>query len=592
MLVGLGPHGATGREHGQETGRPGSRTHNATTTWSSSTGARARADGRPSSEVTEAVAPIGDKMRAIQKYLTQARKAEGKARKIREDQIYRDQQWDAWAKQMKSSYVKQRKQYEADSAKAAEELQATLEAGQQAARNVELVVSGQLVSAMPATTEDTTWEDYHRIPEAPSHSETFMQEAMAAVQRAGLSSLGPPISSEVAPPTDAQAQALVKQLRPDILRQLLAMTSGPPTSAAAPPAQASADATMPSVYTGAPPAPIAESGVSPFPPSSPHPGRLAPLPEAIPEQKPVGERMHARTSPLHPGQRDPQHPAPANTRCSAATWHQGSQQGGQSSGGWPPWYQSFRETGAGQGGSHGRDESKCRELSGTGCSCDGHFQPRGRRPRRRHSQPHILSRAGQLVLATAPEGDLSSPQDGGWNSLEATPRCWSLWGAAINQHCALGQCSTFVLEGQVRRPLLWNAESNDRAVQTDCLGLVQPAEDLLRRLPCPVTRSCRTLAATRGKGPLLGVPLAYGRPSSSVGVSDHWACDLGTAAPPLQQPPLRLPSPIWPSSLRLPRVPAADDFDAASLPALCRHLQCVARFFSAYWPRQVWAIYR
>ena len=274
-----------------------------------SAGVRARADSQPSSAMTEAVAPIGDKMRAIQKYLTQARKAEEKARKIREDQAYRDQQWDAWAKQMKSSYVKQRKQYEADSAKAAEDLQATLEAGQQAARNVELVVSGQLApAAMPVTAEDTSWEDYLRVPEVPSHSEAFMQEAMAAVHRAGLSNVGPLTTSEAAPPTDAQAQALVKQLRPDILRQLLAMTSAPPISAETPLVPTSTDVKMSSVYTGAPPAPTADSGVGPFPPSSPHAGRLTPQPEAVTEQKTVGEKTYARTSPLHPGQRDPNVP--------------------------------------------------------------------------------------------------------------------------------------------------------------------------------------------------------------------------------------------------------------------------------------------
>ena len=124
------------------------------------------------------------------------------------------------------------------------------------------------------------------------------------------------------------------------------------------------------------------------------------------------------------GTTGPQRSPPAHTRGSAATRHQGSQQGGQSSGGWSPGHQPHYETGAGQSRSHGRDAVN---FSDAGYSCCSYLQPRGRRPRRRPSQPHVLSRAGQPLVATASEGDLSFPQDGGRHSLEATPRCWSLW---------------------------------------------------------------------------------------------------------------------------------------------------------------------
>eukprot|EP00439_Symbiodinium_sp_Y106_P019543 s3124_g2.t1 len=264
-----------------------------------------------------------------QKFLTQARKAEGRARKLREDQAHRDQQWEAWAKSMKTTYVKQRKQYEADSAKAATDLQEALDAGRQAAHNVELVVAGQLPFRQPDPTDDHSWEDFLETPDTSQQGEAFMKEALAAAQRAGLgahqasatmpgattAAEAQALASATMPgaTTAAEAQALVKQIRPEILQQLMMMTGAPEAActgraAAAPPAAASVAPVAPTAYTSAPPSAAPTEvmrGTGPYPPSSPNAGSL-PVPVAEPptEQRPAAKRAALRTSPLHPGQRD------------------------------------------------------------------------------------------------------------------------------------------------------------------------------------------------------------------------------------------------------------------------------------------------
>ena len=133
--------------------------------------------------------------RAIQQALTKAKKADGRARKLKEERERREAQWKAFAKSMQARYVRNREQYEADLLRLDEELQATKRQGAEAADLVTAIVTGQIPEAQDAGMEqDTEWENL--IAENDRAPEGYLQAALQAAARGAPRAGGPARASQ------------------------------------------------------------------------------------------------------------------------------------------------------------------------------------------------------------------------------------------------------------------------------------------------------------------------------------------------------------------------------------------------------------
>ncbi|OLQ09884.1 hypothetical protein AK812_SmicGene6444 [Symbiodinium microadriaticum] len=237
-----------------------------------------------------------ERMNALQKVLTQARKADGRARRIREEQSRREKQWEAWKAKAQKEFVKQKKLFEADTAKAQADLAAALQAGEEAAANVQLIVDGQGLPPAAPETEDADWTELITEANRAPVGEHFLQTALAAVSQAGLL---PDAPSGGPPP---------RQIRPELMQQFVAMVGALGralnTAAAGHPGQG----TVPATYTSTPPPGLNKTET--FLAASPGPALTGPPPPTSEgltgaDKK---EKLDVRTSPHHPGQRDASQP--------------------------------------------------------------------------------------------------------------------------------------------------------------------------------------------------------------------------------------------------------------------------------------------
>ena len=106
---------------------------------------------------------MSQRNRAIQQALTKAKKADGRARKLKEERERREAQWKAFAKSMQARYVRNREQYEADLLRLDEELQATKRQGAEAADLVTAIVTGQIPEVQDAGMELLGPPAIHRL---------------------------------------------------------------------------------------------------------------------------------------------------------------------------------------------------------------------------------------------------------------------------------------------------------------------------------------------------------------------------------------------------------------------------------------------
>ena len=135
-------------------------------------------------EDTPAATPL---MRAVQKTLTQARKADVKVRKLKEEAATKTKQWDAFQQDLKARYSKQKKKkYQEDQKRLQAELdQATLQ-GQEAAANMQLLVLNGMgpQPTEPEQAVDMDWDALINTVSEPEPTESFLRDALAAAELA------------------------------------------------------------------------------------------------------------------------------------------------------------------------------------------------------------------------------------------------------------------------------------------------------------------------------------------------------------------------------------------------------------------------
>ena len=123
-------------------------------------------------------------MKEIQKYLTQAQRADTKLRKLREEQDKGSKQWAAYEQQMKQKFAKQRKLFEADLQRIAREANEAAEQGQLAAQRVKEVVNYGRVEAEDTMEEDNeAWDNLMRGEQDERLQDGFLKMALHATAR-------------------------------------------------------------------------------------------------------------------------------------------------------------------------------------------------------------------------------------------------------------------------------------------------------------------------------------------------------------------------------------------------------------------------
>ena len=139
-------------------------------------------------EAITAARDQGDLLRRqVQRALTISKRCETKIRKLAETKETRHIQWKAWKDQLKSSFLKQQKQFEKDQAALDSEM-ATLRAqGEEAAQSMQqLVLHGPAAmdtEAPPETgPESGAWEAFVGGPPAEAPTSDFMRQAYAFAQ--------------------------------------------------------------------------------------------------------------------------------------------------------------------------------------------------------------------------------------------------------------------------------------------------------------------------------------------------------------------------------------------------------------------------
>ena len=161
-------------------------------------------------------------MKEIQKYLTQAQRADTKLRKLREEQDKRSKQWAAYEQQMKQKFAKQRKLFEADLQRIAREANEAAEQGQLAAQLVKEVVNYGRVEAEDTMEEDNeAWDNLMRGEQDERLQDGFLKMALHATAR-----------QEASARLQGTSTAAVVRSSAEMGPDPFTRTGGPPTGAA------------------------------------------------------------------------------------------------------------------------------------------------------------------------------------------------------------------------------------------------------------------------------------------------------------------------------------------------------------------------
>ena len=155
-------------------------------------------------------------MLAVQKTLTAGRKAEGRARKLKEEILKKENQWQAYVKTVRARYSAQKKQFNGDLQKLQQDLQAAVDHSQAAAQQVIQLINGEIGPATEEEVpEDDGWDALVAQAEPANRPGDFMQIALLAAQamqrtglNAGAAATGRPTQMGPAPPGQPAAPAV------------------------------------------------------------------------------------------------------------------------------------------------------------------------------------------------------------------------------------------------------------------------------------------------------------------------------------------------------------------------------------------------
>ena len=134
----------------------------------------------------------GQHHRDVQKALTQARKADIRVRKLKEDIAHRKLQWEHYSATMRTAFQQQKKRFQADVQKQEQEIQEAMEAGKQAAQMMHDIVLNGSTTEAPDPTADKDWEELTRDDKMEvEHGPGFLQAAMSAARAVRASQRDP-----------------------------------------------------------------------------------------------------------------------------------------------------------------------------------------------------------------------------------------------------------------------------------------------------------------------------------------------------------------------------------------------------------------
>ncbi|CAE7939958.1 HERC1 [Symbiodinium sp. KB8] len=244
--------------------------------------------------------PEGGLRRDLQKALTSAKKADQKARKIREHLTTRREQWSLYERQMKEAFNTQKKRYEQEVKRLEKDLESAHSAGQQAIADftseVQALVAGG-ARAAPAAPQDSAWEDLIRADMEVEPSGYFA-EALALAGRAGrrLPGFGSEYAAQLQQAMLLQAQQQQNVRPPSHPGPMTGPPPGlAPVPAAAPPDIGEGSAPDAMYASAAPRDPYFFSPSARRPPSSPREGREAKTPRhnSRPRPHPYGGNTRA-----------------------------------------------------------------------------------------------------------------------------------------------------------------------------------------------------------------------------------------------------------------------------------------------------------
>ena len=125
-------------------------------------------------------------MREVQKSLSQARKADHKVRRLREDKKKKAAQWELFVKESKEAFLAEKRRFQTSIEKIEEDIRTATEAGKDSSSMVQALVlrglDAKQSASAPMLEEDQAWEDLMKEAEAPTEP-GFFSEALKAAER-------------------------------------------------------------------------------------------------------------------------------------------------------------------------------------------------------------------------------------------------------------------------------------------------------------------------------------------------------------------------------------------------------------------------
>ncbi|CAE7903521.1 ML4 [Symbiodinium sp. KB8] len=162
--------------------------------WRGSWSPRQKADRYDSVAVATSAAPTqpvatasgsgkSELMKEIQRYLSSARRADTRVRKLGEEKLTRGAQWEKWAKEAKEKFIRQRKQYESDLLRIDECIALATKEGQDASQMVQALVDHGLAAKKPQEMPEAEamWDSMMEVDDLESET-GFMREALIAAR--------------------------------------------------------------------------------------------------------------------------------------------------------------------------------------------------------------------------------------------------------------------------------------------------------------------------------------------------------------------------------------------------------------------------
>ena len=187
-----------------------------------------------STDFTMEVGSMGTYMRDLQKALSACRRAEGKMRKLQDLRIKREQQWQQYQKDLKASYLTQKKQFQRDMEVLNQDLTQAVSVSRAAIAEVQAFAQGQEGSvssplhqaASPAVQQEAeeAWDflmqaDAEMASPVPAQSDTMLAQALQEAHE---------LAKTTRAMQDMQLRPLVSPLRKTVVTPKRGTTSGIP----------------------------------------------------------------------------------------------------------------------------------------------------------------------------------------------------------------------------------------------------------------------------------------------------------------------------------------------------------------------------